>query len=91
MPDETPATKSAANVETVAELMALWPSISDFARDINLKKPSHGTVMKLRGSIDVDHWPAVIAAAEKRAIADVTADLLMKIHARERTAEPVRN
>lgn len=59
----------------VASLMALWPSVSDFARDIGIA-PTHAHVMKLRGSIPPAHWSAVVSAAEARGFSDVSMDVL---------------
>ena len=51
--------------ETLDELIGLWPSEADFARDIDLK-PSHVAVFKVRRKIPSTYWPAIIAAAQKR-------------------------
>jgi len=72
-------------LETVAQVMGLWATDAEFARDIGIK-PSHAQTMKVRGSIPVDYWPDIIAAAERRGLAGVTADTLMRIHAPERAA-----
>lgn len=66
-------------MKTVAELMDMWPTVADFGRDIGIK-PSHAGVMKTRGVIPVDYWPAVIEAAATRNIEGISADLLMRIH-----------
>jgi antitoxin VapB len=71
--------RSSAPFETVGVLMGQWPSVAEFARDIGIK-PSHAQVMKVRGSIPVDYWPATISAARARGIKGVTAELLMKLH-----------
>lgn len=67
---------------TVQQIFDRWPSASELARDIGLKRPSHGTLMKFRGSIPVEHWPRLIAAAEARGIPDVTYETLALAHQR---------
>lgn len=66
---------------SVVELIEKWPSVSAWARDIGLKRESHGTLMKMRGRIPVVYWPDMIAAAEKRGIEGVTNDSLAAAHA----------
>ncbi|BAQ44369.1 hypothetical protein [Methylobacterium aquaticum] len=73
-------------MSTVSDLIAKWPSISDWARDLGLR-PSHGTVIKHRGSIPVAYWPKMIAAAEQRGINGVTYEALALIHAAAARAE----
>src|SRR2546422_9255392 len=75
----------AARIRSVGDLMGLWPSVAEYARDVGVK-PTHAQTMKVRGSLPIDHWPATIAAAKERHIAGVTAELLMKLHAGERAA-----
>lgn len=60
--------------------MGLWPSVADFGRDIGIK-PSHAQTIRVRGSIPVEYWPAIIRAAAERGIEGVTADSLMALHA----------
>lgn len=66
---------------TIDDLMRRWPSISDFGRDIGVK-PTHAHVMRLRGSIPTEYWQAVIDAAAARRIVGVTADELVRLHAK---------
>lgn len=68
-------------MNTIDDLMRLWPSISDFGRDIGVK-PSHAHVMRARGSIPSEHWQAVIDAAAARGIGGITADSLVRLHAK---------
>lgn len=78
---------------TVQQIFERWPSASDLARDIGLKRASHGTLMKFRGSIPVEHWPRLIVAAEARGITGVTYETLVLAHQRNTppaSAEPVR-
>ncbi len=81
MPAEQP------KLETIDDLIGLWPSDADFGRDIGVK-PSHVGVMKLRRKIASDHWPAIRDAAARRHDEDpskgfdrVNGDLLLDIHA----------
>lgn len=76
-----------AVVASVGALLGRWPSVAEFARDIGIN-PSHAQTMKTRGSIPVDYWPATIVAAKQRHIEGVTAEHLLKLHARDRIAPP---
>lgn len=58
-----------------AELIGLWPSKSEFARDIHVN-PTHVGTMLVRGSIPPKHWTRVVDAAKKRDLPEVTTDLL---------------
>jgi len=60
--------------------MGKWPSISEFARDIGIK-PTHATAMKTRGTINPDHFPAIVAAAKQRRISGVTLETLHEMRA----------
>jgi hypothetical protein len=72
-------------VNTVADLIELWPSAEVFGADIGLKWPGHARVMKLRGRIPDDYWPKVVAAARQRGI-PVTEQVLKRIHRSEPAA-----
>ncbi|KLK91395.1 hypothetical protein AA309_20040 [Microvirga vignae] len=74
-------------MKTVHDIIALWPSASELARDLGLKRESHGTVMKARGSIPVVHWPRLISAAKKRGIKGITYEVLVNAHARPSCGE----
>lgn len=69
----------------VHDLMALWPSVSEFARDIGVK-PSHAQTMKARGRIPVDYFEATVEAASRRGFAGVTYEALVRMHARQQPA-----
>jgi hypothetical protein len=69
-------------VNSVADLIELWPSAEAFSADIGLKWPGHGRVMKLRSRIPREHWPRVVAAAAVRDL-PVTEDLLQRLHQRQ--------
>lgn len=71
---------------TVAELIGLWPSAEQFARDLGLKHTSHGRAMRARGSIHPRWWDAVVLAASKRGFYGVNHHVLADIHAANRCA-----
>jgi hypothetical protein len=68
-------------MKTVSDIFDLWPSAAELARDIGLKRESHATVMKHRGSIPVAYWPQLIDAAARRGIVGVTFEALAMAHA----------
>lgn len=61
--------------QTFAEVIDLWPTAEDLARDINVKG---GTVRawKRRGIIPAEYWAAVVRAGAKRGIHGIGTDLL---------------
>jgi hypothetical protein len=65
---------------TVEELIGLWPSPSDFARDIGITA-NHAQVILVRGSISPEQWPKVLVAAQRRKLR-ITTDDLLKIRLR---------
>lgn len=67
---------------TVRDIIEKWPSAADMARDIGLRRPGHGAMMKMRGSIPIQHWPRLVEAAAERGIQDVTFETLTLAHAR---------
>jgi hypothetical protein len=75
-------------MQNVADIFAIWPSDADLARDIGL---SYSTVAawKQRGSIPVAYWLPVIHAARKRRHPEITADLLLELHAHGSKNSPV--
>lgn len=66
---------------TVTDIIAKWPSAAEMARDIGLRRPGHGAMMKMRGSIPAPYWSALVEAAEKRGIEGVTLEALAQAHA----------
>lgn len=60
---------------TVTRLQALWPTYADFASDIGVRDGT-AQVMRTRGVIHPDHFPAIIKAAETRGIPGVTWEVL---------------
>jgi hypothetical protein len=67
---------------TVRDIIEKWPSAADMARDIGLRRPGHGAMMKMRGSIPIQHWPRLVEAAAERGIQGVTFETLTLAHAR---------
>jgi len=62
---------------THADIINLWPSLSDFAADLSIE---YGTAkaMRRRGSIPSEYWLALVRCAERRNINDVTLEALAK-------------
>ena len=75
------------NFQTVDDIFGLWPSVSEFARDIGLKRESHGTIMKRRQSIPATHWPRIVEAAKKRGFKGITLAVLSEIHSKRWSTE----
>lgn len=73
--------------ETVSDLIGLWPepSLTTFASDISIPV-KHASAMKARDSINVDYWPDLIAAAERRGLEGVTYERLALMHAKRPSA-----
>ena len=72
-------------MNTIPELIDAFGGVTAFSRVIE-KGPSTASEMKRNRSIHVDYWPRIIEAAKVRGLRGVTADFLMRLHARE-TAE----
>jgi hypothetical protein len=68
-------------MDTVTDIIAKWPSAAEMARDIGLRRPKHGAMMKMRKSIPIQYWAAIVDAAKRRGIEGVTLDALMLAHA----------
>lgn len=66
----------------VNELIDLLGGTTAFSRIIG-KGVSTASEMKRNRSIPVEYWPRVIAAARAQGVQEVTAEFLMKMHARE--------
>ncbi len=67
-------------MQSVAEIFSLWGSDAEVARDIGISYPTVSS-WKQRGSIPVAYWRPLIRAARRRGHPEVTADLLVDIHA----------
>lgn len=71
--------------KTIDELISLWPTGADFARDLGLK-PNHAGVFKVRGNLPSEYWTATIRAAAARGIKGVTAETLLAMQERQKAA-----
>jgi len=70
-------------MQSVPDLIDAFGGPTAFASIIGLKRASTASEMKRNRSIAVEHWPRVIAAAEKLGLEGVTAEGLMRLHAQE--------
>lgn len=52
-------------LKTFQDIMRRWPTRSEFARDVGVKKGAADQMFR-RNRIGVKHWPTLIPAAEKR-------------------------
>jgi hypothetical protein len=69
----------------VSDVFAVWPTDADLGRDIGISYPTV-SAWKQRGSIPAPYWRDVIRAARRRGHPEVTAELLVDLHAREETS-----
>lgn len=69
-------------MNTVPELIDALGGVTAFSRIIG-KRPSTASEMKRNRSIHVDYWPRIIDAAAELGLKGVTADFLMRLHAKE--------
>ncbi|MDH3740294.1 MAG: hypothetical protein OER56_01735 [Hyphomicrobiales bacterium] len=69
-------------METFADVMAKWPTITDFAADLKIK-PVTAYAMLYRNRISQEHWVRLVNAARKRRISGVTYKALAEMAARE--------
>jgi hypothetical protein len=69
-------------MNTVPELIDAFGGVTAFSRVIG-KRPSTASEMKRNRSIHVDYWPRIIEAAAERGIEGVSAEFLMRLHAKE--------
>jgi hypothetical protein len=67
-------------MKNVHALFAAFGGTSAVARILNVGT-STASEMKRRGSVPVEHWPALIAAAPAAKIKGVTPEALMAMHA----------
>lgn len=67
-------------MNTFSEIISLWPSAEELARDVG----ATGLVVRAwraRRSIPSEYWVAVIGAAERRGIPHITLELFAKLAA----------
>ena len=69
-------------MQSVAEVFSAWPSDAELGRDIGVPYPTISAWTQ-RGSIPPVYWREIIRAARKRGHPEVTADLLVDLHARK--------
>ena len=74
-------TSAATEFASWADVIGLWPSDAECARDIGIK-PSHLGVLKARGNIPSEYWPGMISGAATRGFKGVSADTLLALQAR---------
>jgi hypothetical protein len=74
-------------MESVTEIFGLWPSDAEFGRDVGVAYTTAAS-WKQRGSIPAAYWQHVTEAAKRRGHPEVTAELLARLHARERAQAP---
>ncbi len=72
---------------TVENIIRLWPRPIDLARELGVG-PSRITDWKNRNAIPVAYWQSILQAARRRGHPEVTAELLVELHAREPAAVP---
>jgi hypothetical protein len=75
------------STKRVSVVFSAWPSDVDFGRDIGMPYPTVSS-WKQRGSIPAAYWRDIIQAARGRGHSEITADLLVDVHAREPQAPP---
>jgi hypothetical protein len=69
-------------MQNVADIFAAWPTDADLGRDIGMPY-STVSAWKQRGSIPAAYWRDIIHAACRRGHPEITADLLVHMHARQ--------
>lgn len=70
-------------MRNIAQIFSLWPTDADLGREIGMPYPTVAA-WKQRGSIPAAYWRDIIRAARKRGHPEITADLLVDLHARKR-------
>jgi hypothetical protein len=63
-----------------------WPRLADFADDLGIAYGA-AKAMRRRDRIGLEHVAAVVAAAERRGIAGISADLIVGIAARRQDSK----
>jgi hypothetical protein len=64
----------------IEQLIQIWPRPIDLARDLGVS-PSRITDWKNRNSVPVAYWQRILAAARRRGHPEITAELLVELHA----------
>jgi len=73
-------------MRTISDVIQLWPRSAELARELGVSPPRISD-WKNRNSIPAAYWRDLIRAAQKRGHPEITADLLVDLHARERLKE----
>jgi hypothetical protein len=71
----------------IADIIRLWPRPIDLARELAVG-PSRITDWKNRNAIPVAYWQSILQPVHRRGHPEVTAELLVELHAREPAAVP---
>jgi hypothetical protein len=69
-------------MQNVSDIFAAWPSDAELGRDIGVPYPTI-SAWKQRASIPAAYWLHIIRAAVQRGHPEITADLLVRLHARK--------
>jgi hypothetical protein len=73
-------------MKSIADVFSVWPTDAELGRDIGISYPTL-SAWKQRGSIPAAYWRDIIRAARKRGRPEITAELLVDLHAREPKAD----
>jgi hypothetical protein len=73
-------------MRTVSDIMQLWPRSADLARELGVSPPRLSD-WKNRNSIPAAYWRDLIRAARRHGHPEITAELLVDLHAREQPME----
>lgn len=73
-------------MDSFRSIIDKWPSLPAFAADLDVIYVT-AQAMKRRDSVSAEHWPALVAAAERRGIKGVTLEALASIKAARRQSE----
>jgi hypothetical protein len=73
-------------MRTVSDIIQLWPRSADLARELDVSPPRLSD-WKNRNSIPAAYWRDLIRAARRHGHPEVTAELLVDLHAREQPME----
>jgi hypothetical protein len=74
-------------IGTIAELFDIVGGTTSVARQLGVG-PSTASEIKRRGRIPSEYWRDIIAAARRSGHPEITADLLVDLHARKPNSEP---
>lgn len=77
-------------MKSFAEIIDRWPSLRDFANDLDIPYTTAGS-MKSRDAINPVYWPRIVASAKARGIRGVTYERLVAAYATRYEAPAVGN